>query len=131
MSVERGSLLTEENQTDQTYPLGRCFGGDGEAVGHGLGHAVRRTARMPALGRAVPRVGAGSVLLSGRLLVWVRCLLLRFRVSKNLKMCRDGEFLCGELLKEASKAVKLSIYCHVFKLRWVLFQVCFTACKAK
>lgn len=125
-SVERGSLLMEENQTG---PVGRCFGGDGEAAGHGLGHAVCRIAQMPALVRVAPRVRAGSILLFGRLLVWVHHLLLRFRVSKNLNMCRDGEFLCWELLKEASKAVKLSIYCHVFKLRWVLFQVCFTACK--
>lgn len=69
MSVERGSLLTEENQTDQTCPVGQCFGGDGEAVGHGLSHAVCRITRMPALVRVAPRVGAGSILLSGRLLV--------------------------------------------------------------
>lgn len=63
MSVERGSLLTEENQTDQICPVGRCFGGDGEAVGHGLGHAVCQIAQMLALVRVVSHVGAGSILL--------------------------------------------------------------------
>jgi len=88
MSVERGSLLTEGKPRAQARPVG-------------LGPLEKRQPR--ARPRRAPhcrlwRESGPAPELSIRLPGWARRRRLHFRVSKNLQPCRDGEFLCWELL---------------------------------
>lgn len=76
LKYERGKeqFIKWGTQSDQPHPIGGCFWGD-------------------APNPWVRAVQSRTLLLSAHSLLQVHPLLLRFRVRKNRKMCRDGELL--------------------------------------